>query len=75
MTVNGFAENFGPMVEAVCLALLAALGLWLCCRGLDRAYRGLKAQLGGDGSTGAARSLIRACPSAEPPGGLAIRRS
>ena len=47
MTVNGFAENFGPMVEAVCLALLAALGLWLCCRGLDRAYRGLKARLGG----------------------------
>ena len=47
MTVNGFAENFGPMVEAVCLALLAALGAWLCCRGLDRVCRGLKAQLGG----------------------------
>ncbi|MDO5318940.1 MAG: hypothetical protein Q4G65_09960, partial [bacterium] len=47
MSLNGFAENFGLAVEAVCLALLAALGLWLCCRGLDRAYRGLKAQLGG----------------------------
>ena len=34
MTVNGFAENFGPMVEVVCLALLAALGTWLCCWGL-----------------------------------------
>ena len=45
--IDGFVENFGPLVETVCLVLLAVLGAWLCCWGLVRAYRCLKAQLGG----------------------------
>ena len=65
MTVNGFAENFGPAVEAVCLALLAALGAWLCCRGLGHAYRGLKAQLGGVGPLTRA-VLLALCVSLAP---------
>lgn len=47
MAVNGFAENFGPVVETVCLVLLAVLGACLCFWGLVRVYRCLKAQLGG----------------------------
>ena len=45
--IDGFVENFGSVVEIVCLALLAVLGACLFCRGLVRAYRCLKAQLGG----------------------------
>ena len=42
-----FADNYGPLVEVVCLALLAALGAWFCYWGLDHTCRRLKAQLGG----------------------------
>ena len=47
MVLKGFIENFGPLVEIVCLILLTVLGACLFCRGLVRAYRCLKAQLGG----------------------------